>query len=300
LEHIALGGRGLSLGLLAQGGLSFRVGLSRGSSLDSLLGVSPGGLCSSSSLNNSSGFLFLLLLGRKLHVIKLLPDLVEFLIILVDIEGMVNERDVLLVVGASLESPVERASQKHMAVDYAEFIMHVEFGVVVGDHFDTCLGHSLTVVSFAVHLVIVRNYTHFDTSSVSVDDGIGEIVVGDIEYTDIESLGGHINVLHDLPNVALVGEEKGVDVARLGVIQLIGEVLDMCVEIHQDFLILLTFDLGFSHFKQNLNSLVTSIIGGLGRHLFELRRQLSGIHARSGHVLGAIPDLPDVLMRFFK
>jgi len=89
-------------------------------------------------------------------------------------------------------------------------------------------------------------------------------------------------------------------VARLGVVHLIGEVLDMCVQIHQDFFVLLALDLRFGYFEQNFNRLITSIIGGLGGHLSELLLQLSGVHVGSGHVLGAIPDLPHVLMRLLE
>jgi hypothetical protein len=61
------------------------------------------------------------------------------------------------------------------------------------------------------------------------DDSISKVIVGNVKNTHLKRLGSFVDVLDNLLDVVLVGEEQSILISWLWVIQLIVEVLDMSV-----------------------------------------------------------------------
>ena len=68
---------------------------------------------------------------------------------------MVNDKEVLLIVGTSLESPVERASQQELSIDNHELVVHVVLSVVVSPDGDAEVCQFLAIVALVGHALIV-------------------------------------------------------------------------------------------------------------------------------------------------
>jgi len=65
------------------------------------------------------------------------PELVEFFLVFGQVVWVVNDSDILLIVGASLESPVERSSDEEIVVDNGKFVVHVVRGLRISPAWDS-------------------------------------------------------------------------------------------------------------------------------------------------------------------
>ena len=115
-------------------------------------------------LNGTSCLFSFKFFFAELHVVELLPYFVELCIIFFNVVRVINYGNILLVMGSSLESPIKRASKHDVTVYNTEFIMHMKLRVIICNYFNASVGESLTVVSFTVHLIIIRYYADFDSS----------------------------------------------------------------------------------------------------------------------------------------
>lgn len=68
---------------------------------------------------------------------------------------MINDQDVLLVVGTSLEGPVEGAGQDELAIDDHELVVHVVLGRVISSNLDTGISKLLDVVTLVLSALVI-------------------------------------------------------------------------------------------------------------------------------------------------
>lgn len=126
---------------------------------------------------------------------------------------MVNNQDVLLIGATSLESPVERSRQHELTINNHEFVVHVVGWCIVSSNLDTGISELLNVGALVGGALIIGDDFDINASLVTAEDSFAQVVVGDVEDTDVAGLLGHVNVLDDLIDVLLVREEKGIHVS---------------------------------------------------------------------------------------
>jgi hypothetical protein len=185
-------------------------------------------------LDGSGGGLLLLL---DLVFVELVPQLFELSGVLVQVVRVVHDEQVLLIVRASLEGPVERSGQEECIVNQHELVVHVVLLSIVSAGWDASIGQRLDVVALVLHALVVGDHAHVDAGIVTFDHGIGEHVIGEVEHTDQEALAGLLDVALELVDVLLVGEKEGVEVAGLWSVQVFLDLSDQLAETIQDSLV---------------------------------------------------------------
>jgi hypothetical protein len=210
----------------------------------------------------------LLLEDRVLREIE--PQFIEFLRVLFTVVGVVNNEHVLLVVAASLESPVEGSSEYELSINDHELVVHMVLGCRVGSHVDTSIGELLNIGTLVGGALVVSDNLDVNAGIVAVEDSFAEVVVGDVEDADVESLLGHGDVLDDLLHVLLVGEEERVHVAGLGLVQVVFNLGDNLSQVGKHFLVSFMLHLLESGFEDNVQSHITAVTLATVRHLADL------------------------------
>ena len=178
-----------------------------------------------------------LLLSLHLVGSKLSPELLELRNIALDIEGVVNNEQVLLIAAAGLECPVEGASEQESLVDNHELVVHVGSLVVIGPSGDAVVRKGLAIVALVLHALVIGDDANIDTLVLHVPDSVCEEIVGEVEYADQELRLGHLDIPFKLVDVLPVGEEEGVEVPGLRSVEIKGHLVDVLAQIGENFLV---------------------------------------------------------------
>ena len=178
-----------------------------------------------------------LLLSLHLVGSKLSPELLELRNIALDIEGVVNNEQVLLIAAAGLERPVEGASEQESLVDNHELVVHVGSLVVIGPGGDAVVRKGLAIVALVLHALVIGDDANIDTLVLHVPDSVCEEIVGEVEYADQELRLGHLDIPFKLVDVLPVGEEEGVEVPGLRSVEIKGHLVDVLAQIGENFLV---------------------------------------------------------------
>jgi len=94
-------------------------------------------------LNSLSGLVLFLAFDFLLS--ELVPQFVELSSVLLSVVRVVNDGEVLLVVGSSSIGPIERTSHNERLIHNHELVVHVVSRGVISANRDTCVSHSLDV-----------------------------------------------------------------------------------------------------------------------------------------------------------
>ena len=87
---------------------------------------------------------------------KLLPEILEFSIILLDVVWIINDNNIFLIALAGLDSPVEGSGDQVRVVNNNEFIVHVKLRTIICPHRDTLLMQPMNITALVGHALIVR------------------------------------------------------------------------------------------------------------------------------------------------
>ena len=104
---------------------------------------------------------------------ELSPELFKFGGVALKIERMIDDKQVLLVTFASLECPIEGASEEEDTVHDHEFVVHMVLGGTVRTHGNTCISQRLAVVSPVGHAFVISDDTYGDALVMHVPHGVG-------------------------------------------------------------------------------------------------------------------------------
>lgn len=159
----------------------------------------------------------MLLLGSPVNLVlcELLPETLEFSVVLLNIVGIINYYDVLLVTLASLYSPIERSGDEVRIVDDNELVMHVKLRLWISSASDTLLRKPDDITTLISHALVVRDYSHLNSSFMRIVYCISKLVICQIEDTDFQRLLRFGQVLYQSVNVLFIGEEEGIKVSWL-------------------------------------------------------------------------------------
>lgn len=174
-----------------------------GNCLYLLLSLFLGLICSVLFLDCRCCFMLLFnLIWRKFN-----PKAIKFTLILLNIVGVINNKNVFLIVTSSLISPIKAASQHKYTVNNHKLIMHMISGCWVSTCVYSFISKSLNVRSIALWLLIIWNDSYFNSSFMSFNNSVGKIIIRYIENTNGKSFLCHFNVLDNLIDISFVREE---------------------------------------------------------------------------------------------
>lgn len=167
-------------------------------------------------------------LGLDFLCFELLPKFFELCLVTLDVVRVIDNEKIFLIVGSSLEGPVEGSCEEEGVIHNHELVVHVILLMIVSSHRDAIISQLLTVIALVLHGLIVSDDLDLDTSVPDLLDGFGKIVVGEVEDADQDGLLCHLYVFDKFPDVVLVREEEGVHVSGLWSVQVklhLGDVL---------------------------------------------------------------------------
>jgi len=227
------------------------------------------------------------LLAFNLVLAELLPELVELGVVAFTIEGVVNNNDVLLIVGTSLESPVEGASKDEHAIDNHKLVVHVVSGLRVGSNIDTSISKLLDIITLVLGALVIGDNFDSDTILVSADNSAGKVVVGNVEDANFEGLFGEADVLHDSVNILLVGEEEAVHIFGFGSNHVLFNLGDVFAQVFEHFLAIVVLHLLSGSGEHSVDSPAGNLTVLSVGHLAKLLAQGAQVH-RLGSELGTV------------
>ena len=230
-------------------------------------------------LNGSGGAL---LLG---HVVagELSPELLELLHVPLNVEWVVDYEQVLLIVLTGLECPVERTSQKESIVDDHELVVHVVLGLRVCSDWDASVCQVLAIVALVLHALIIGDHAHINTTRVNLLNGIGKLIVSQVEDADKELALGHLDVALKLANVIHVREEEGIHVPGLGAIQVLSDLVYVLPQVGKDFFVSVRAHLACGDVKEGVDRPLNIVTLVAARHLGHNTAELIQIRLLSAH-----------------
>jgi hypothetical protein len=103
--------------------------------------------------------------------------------------SVVGDDNVLTVVEHCLASPIERAVDQKRAIDDGELVVHMEWRVVSASG-NASSGQTRNVRALSLHLVVVRDDAHRNTSLMCCQQLIGNLIAGDGEHAHIDRVLG--------------------------------------------------------------------------------------------------------------
>lgn len=215
--------------------------------LAALIGFS-GLLSTVCALNGASGSLLCLDFVRS----EICPKLFELVSVAFDVEWVIDDEKILLVALASLESPVEAASEQESAIHDHELVVHVVLSGIISAHRDSFISQRLAIVTSVSHAFVISDDSYFDSLAVNVLDGSGEDVICEVEDADEKGLLGHLDVSLELVNVVEVGEEEGVHVAWFRPHEILIDLSHMFAQVRKDLLIFIVLHLACGDFEKNI------------------------------------------------
>jgi len=162
---------------------------------------------------------------------ELSPELLEFLYVAFNIEGVVYHEQVFLVAAAGLECPVERASEQESLVDNHELVVHVGSLIVIGPCRNSIVGQGLAIIALILHALVVRDDSHFDALILHVPDRVSQEIVRQVEDADEQLRFRHLDVPLELVDIVPVGKEESVHVPGLRPVEIEGDLLQMLAQV---------------------------------------------------------------------
>ena len=256
-------------------------------------------LVGSVSLLVSEGFLdgysSLLLRSHSIRS-KLSPKLFELGAVSLQIEGVINDEQVLLVVCSGLECPVEGASEKECIINNHELVVHMVLLRVIGTHRDSSIGQILTIVSSIGHTLVIRDDTHLATLLVNVLDGIGEHIIRQVKHADRQLSLSHLDVALQLVDIVAVREKEGVNVARLRSVEVFLNLGDVLAQVCQDSFVSITAHLIACNLKKLINGALNRVSVVATWHLGNSAAQRGKHVLISSHVITVSELLNDLVV----
>ena len=227
------------------------------------------------------------LLRIEFILLKASPQLVELISVGLDVVGMVNDGEVLLVMAASLVGPVEGASHDKALIDDHELVVHVVGRRIVSANGDTILSELDDVGALSLGALIIGDDTHINAVVVAFEDSLEQVVVGESEDTNDERLLGLLDILNNAVDVLLVREEDSVEVLWLGAKHVLADETDKLAEVREHLLGIIVRHLCGGHVEHESQGLVANSVGVTCGHLVELAGNVAEVEVVHSEVLVA-------------
>ena len=198
---------------------------------------------------------------------------------------MVNDEQILLVMCSSLERPVEGASHQESIIHNHKLVVHVIRGLAVCPHGYSMVSKCLAVIAFVRHAFIISNDSDLHPVVVPIFNCICKNIVCEVEDADAKGFPGHLDILFQFVHIALVGEEEGIEIAWLRLVQVFFNLAETFPQVFQDFLIGRIFHLGARNLEKDIDCLLDGlpIASIMRRHLDQYPRECLQVYLTRVH-----------------
>ena len=256
-------------------------------------------LVGSVSLLVSEGFLdghsSLLLRSHGIRS-KLSPELFVLGAVSLQIEGVINDEQVLLVVCSGLECPVERAGEKECIINNHELVVHMVLLRVISANRDPGVSQVLAIISSICHALVIRDDTHLAALLMHVSDSIGEHVIRQVKHADRQLSLGHLDVALKLIDIVAVREKEGVNVTRLRSVEVFLDLGDVLTQVCQDSFVSITAHLIACNLKELIDGAFNRVSVVATWHLGNVSAQIVKLSFISRHILAIGELLNDLVV----